>query len=362
MARSISDPRIDHRIENVDGEVHQDVGKAEQQHDALDDRVVAAQDGIDREAAEPGNGEYALGDHGAADQERDADADDRHDRHRGILERMHEQDAALADALGARGADVVLLQHLEHRRAGDAGDQRDVDAAERDRGQDQVFEPRPDPFRDRRIALDRQPFELEREHVGEQVADHEHRHREAEHGERHDAAVDPGAGLPGREHTDRHGDRHRQDQRDQHQRQRRLETLRDHRGDRKVGEDRVAEIAVQDLPDPFAEADQERPVEAEALADTRDIGGARLVAGDDRRRIARRDVEQAEHEQRHHAHDRDGCRDASNDVSEHGRNLRRWHAVGIDDVHALAAHAVLLTPQKKGRGPLTTPETFLRQA
>ena len=47
--------------------------------------------------------------------------------------------AGCAEALGPRRADVVLLQHLEHGRAGDAGDQRDVDAAERDRRQDQVL-------------------------------------------------------------------------------------------------------------------------------------------------------------------------------------------------------------------------------
>ncbi len=44
---------------------------------------------------------------------------------------MNEQDVALPEALGAGGADIILLQHLEHGGAGDARDQRDVDAAER---------------------------------------------------------------------------------------------------------------------------------------------------------------------------------------------------------------------------------------
>ena len=57
----------------------------------------------------------------------------------GVLERVDEQDAALPQALGAGGADIVLLQHLEHGGAGDARDQRDVDAAERDGRQDQVL-------------------------------------------------------------------------------------------------------------------------------------------------------------------------------------------------------------------------------
>ena len=179
-------------------QIDQHVDEAEQQHDALDDRIVAAQDRIDGQPAEARDGEHALGHHRAADQERDADADDGHDRHRGVLQRMQEQDRRLAEALGPRGADVVLAQHLEHGRARDARDQRDVDAAERDRRQDQVLEPGPQPLGERRVALHRQPVELEREDIGEEVGDHEHRHREAEHRERHDQPVDPGAGLPGR--------------------------------------------------------------------------------------------------------------------------------------------------------------------
>ena len=49
-----------------------------------------------------------------------------------------------------------------------------------------------------------------------------------------------------------------------------------------------------------------RPSEARMRSTS---AGRGLVAGDDRRRIARRDVEQAEHEQRHHQHDRDGGED-----------------------------------------------------
>ncbi len=67
------------------------------------------------------------------------DADHGDDRQRCVLEGVHEQDAALPHALGAGGADIVLLQHLEHGGARDAGDQRDVDAAERDGGQNQVL-------------------------------------------------------------------------------------------------------------------------------------------------------------------------------------------------------------------------------
>ena len=105
---------------------------------------------------------------------------------------------------------------------------------------------------------------------------------------------------------------------------------------------------MQDVPEPGPELDQKRPVEAEALANALDVGGARLVAGDHRRRIARRDVEQAEDEQRDDPHHGQGRENAPEDIREHVGSPRR--------------HAVFDTPQKNGSGPLAMPETFLRHA
>src|SRR6266700_4161931 len=111
---------------------------------------------------------------------------------------------------------------------------------------------------------------------------------------------------------------------------------------------RLVKIEVQDAPDPRAELDQERLVEAEALANALDVGGARLVARDHRRRIARRDVEQTEDEQRDDRHHGQGREYAPQDVREH---------MGLP-----RGHAVFDTPQKNGSGPFTTPETVLRHA
>ncbi len=73
---------------------------------------------------------------------------------------MKEEDLRLADALGACGADIVLSEHVEHRTACDAGDERNIDKAKRDGGQDQVLKPWPEPFGQGCIALHRQPGEL----------------------------------------------------------------------------------------------------------------------------------------------------------------------------------------------------------
>ena len=105
---------------------------------------------------------------------------------------------------------------------------------------------------------------------------------------------------------------------------------------------------MQDVPEPAPELDQKRPIEAEALANPLDVGGARLVARDHRRRIARRDVEQTEDEQRDDRHHRDGRENAPQDIREHVGSPHR--------------HAVFDTSQKKGSGPFTIPEMFLRHA
>src|SRR5438067_11670758 len=98
-AGSIADPRIEYRVEKVDREIDQHVDEAEQKYDALDDRIVAPQDGIDGQPAEPRDGEHALGHHGAADQQRDADADHGDDWDRRVLQRMDEQDRTLRQPL-----------------------------------------------------------------------------------------------------------------------------------------------------------------------------------------------------------------------------------------------------------------------
>ncbi len=72
----------------------------------------------------------------------------------------------------------------------------------------------------------------------------------------------------------------------------RLDALGDELGHRQAGEDGGAEVETGDLPDPFAEADEEGAVEAERAADLLHVLRRRLVAGDHRRRVAGSDVEQ----------------------------------------------------------------------
>src|SRR5262245_16284596 len=68
-ARSaIPDSRIDEAIEQVHDEVRGDEAHRDQQHHALDQRIVARKHGVHHEPPNAGQGEDVLGDDGAADE------------------------------------------------------------------------------------------------------------------------------------------------------------------------------------------------------------------------------------------------------------------------------------------------------
>jgi hypothetical protein len=74
--------------------------------------------------------------------------------------------------------------------------------------------------------------------------------------------------------------------------------------DRHLREDRGAEVAARQLADPDQELVPERQVEAERAAQARDVVGRREVAGDQRGRVARREMDQQEDDHRDHRHHR----------------------------------------------------------
>jgi hypothetical protein len=54
------------------------------------------------------------------------------------------------------------------------------------------------------------------------------------------------------------------------------------------------------------------------LANALDIGGPGIVSGNDRRRIARTQVQQGKHEERHHPHDGNGGKQSAQEIGGHG--------------------------------------------
>ncbi len=237
---------------------------------------------------------------------------------------MAQQHAGLGDTLGARGADVILAEHVEHRRPRHPRDQRDIDKGQRAGRQDDSFEERTEARRDAFKALHRHPVQVDRKDLDQDIADHEHRHREAHHGEAHHEAVDPGAVLPCRDYAERHRDQDGENDGADRHRDRRLDPLADHLQHRHVRDQGDSEIAVQQPADPGEELRVQWLAKAERGADLFELFRRRVVAGQDRGRIARRQPQQQEHEQRNHAHHGDGGEDAAKQISEHFGPLQMW--------------------------------------
>ena len=114
LTRSISSETIDDR-DREDGD------------DALHGDVVALVQVADQLRADPGPVERLLGQHGAAEQDRELQAGDGDDRDHRVAEGVVDDDAALADAAGAGRLDVVALHRLQQVDA----DQPDQHAADR---------------------------------------------------------------------------------------------------------------------------------------------------------------------------------------------------------------------------------------
>ena len=94
-----------------------------------------------------------------------------------------------------------------------------------------------------------------------------------------------------------------------------------------MGEDRRAEVALEELADPGAELHQEGPVEAELAVDAGDVLRRRVVAGDDGGGVARRHVEEGEDEEGHHPHDGDGGQETADEVDAHPGRVPSWAVI-----------------------------------
>ena len=140
----VADPRVDHRVEQVDQEVGEHEDRRDHQDRALHHRVVAIEDALDQHAAQALDREHVLDHDRAGHQQRERDAHHGHHRDQGVGEGVDEDQARLQQPLGAGDLHVLGLQHLEHRGADHARHDRGERRADRDRGQDQVREPGPE--------------------------------------------------------------------------------------------------------------------------------------------------------------------------------------------------------------------------
>ncbi len=99
---------------------------------------ILAEDRVDGHEAEAVEVEDALGDDGAAHEQRDVETEHGHDRRQARAQAVLEDHALLGQPLGARGADVVLTHRVEQVAADHARVDRRVQQGEHDPGKYQV--------------------------------------------------------------------------------------------------------------------------------------------------------------------------------------------------------------------------------
>ena len=110
----------------------------------------------------PGKEEDDLDDNGAAHQIADLHADDGHGRHQRIAERMPQNNPAFALPFGARRANIVFAQHIQHAGADHARQSADAGAAAIDSaGNISALQPGTKAFIRRDIASGREPAQAD---------------------------------------------------------------------------------------------------------------------------------------------------------------------------------------------------------
>ncbi len=241
---------------------------------------------------------------------------------------MLQEDAGLAEAVGARGAQVVLVEHVEESGAGHARDHGQRDHAEDHRGEDQVAQgvgEHAPLARDGRVHDEhagghgrrRQPdgetsaggqeVELPVEDEHGHQPEPEDRHGAEEHRGGRDEPVRPAAAPRRRDDTERDADEGAV-----------LEVV-DHGP---PVDDGVAEVAAGDVAHVVEVADPQRPVEAEACPGGGDHLGGRVSApGGHERRVAGQVLGEREHRGGDGSEQRHQERQASED-EQHVRGAR----------------------------------------
>src|SRR6266851_1930054 len=270
MANSgVADAGVEPGVDQIDDGVGQHEDSDDQHHQCLGHRIVLVLDRLHEEAADAVEIEYLLGHHEAADQKCRLDADQGHDRQQSVLQRMPVDDDPLDQAFGPRGADVILAQDFEHRRAGHPhrhGGSAVADGQCRPDRHRQVAD-RVLPYRD--IVDRRHPWRAK------------YGLRDVENGEdQQNAEPERGCGKTGdRDRADHQIDRavllqrrdraerDRDDVRDHHRQNADLEGDREARGnfvgDGLARPHRGAEIAAEKAPYEIDELEEDRAIEAE---------------------------------------------------------------------------------------------------
>mmetsp|Transcript_59387 Transcript_59387/g.140251 ORF Transcript_59387/g.140251 Transcript_59387/m.140251 type:complete len:343 (-) Transcript_59387:286-1314(-) len=284
-------PRIHHPIQHIHHQVHPDKGQRRDQDAGLHHGVVAPRDGVDQPFADAGPAEDGFGQHRAGQQAAGLQAHHGQHRDQCVAQRVHDHDPRRRQALGARGAHIVLAQHFQHGRARHARHHRQRARAQHQRRQHEVqqrrlegaffaAQPGVDQHEaghalwvelDADAAAHRRPAQLHAEEHDEDQPPPEHRHRVTHRRQAHHALVQQRAALQPGAHAQQQAQAHRKDQRRRGQLHRRREEGGELVAHRLAAHQALAQVAVQQLRHIVQVLHRQRLVQAHAL-DQRGMG------------------------------------------------------------------------------------------
>ena len=152
-------------------QVHQHVDEGDEQHAALDDRIVAREDRADQQAAQTGQREHRLHHRDAAEQIAEHEADQRPGRRKGVGQDVaREHDVLRTGPWRGHAPRSRAAAPRAWRRAPCGSARRISTSTSVSTGIMQVDEARLEIDRDRHVADDRQPAEMQAEKQQQQQA------------------------------------------------------------------------------------------------------------------------------------------------------------------------------------------------
>src|SRR6185437_7391607 len=311
------EPRVDEDVAQIDEEIDEDDGEDEQHHHRLDDDQVALGDALEDQAAEAGEEEDVLDDDAAGEQERELQADDGQHRDQRVAHGVAPERGAAGKAVGAGGADVVLLERIEERGAHDAREDRGLRQGQRDGGQGKGAQAEPEALVPAGKAAGGEPAQAHRKNEDEQHREPEVRHGDAELGDAGDDQVGLRIAAGGGEDAGGEGDEHGQKEREQRQRQRDAVALQYDGAHRRAVAIADAEIAMQHAEHPGDVAGPGGGIQAELLAQRGKRIGAGIEAKHELRRIAGHHLEHEEDDDARNDQAEDQRGKAAEEVGRH---------------------------------------------
>ena len=290
----------------------------------MHDGVVLVVRSLEQEPPKSRPVEDLLHHDGAAHDEGEDSAEERHDRYERVAQHVTDHYGALAKTLASGGPHVVLPEDLQDLRSQVPRIRRDPSVRVQEHRPDHV--PHPVPAESAALAddihaADRKPPQLDAEHEDKEKSQEEVGYRVQQDGRHADRVIDWTTAKQGGQHAEWHADGEGHEQTRDRELQAVRDALRDELYRRSVREERLAEVEPHHAPGPLDELERQRAVESVRLANRlailcREIGDP---TDHDVDGVGRRDPGQQERQQHDPKQRRDRLHQPAQNESSHRR-------------------------------------------